>query len=124
MDKTPQIAEEQLVMTMDKAQEAKRLKIRKLAFRYFLMTSAKKKEEEISRWRPIDKALHYDFSATKMFFKKRHNVFIKNTHVLSSNGFQQETKRSILQDYEVTHRQIDCYNPPPTLGLIIIVYNN
>ena len=30
------------------------------------------KSEEISRWRPIDKALDYDFSATKMFFKNRH----------------------------------------------------
>ena len=34
----------------------------------------------------------------------------------------QEAKRSILQDYELTdrhtHTQTDCYNPPPTLGLI------
>ena len=32
------------------------------------------KSEEISRWRPIDKALHYDFSTTKMFFKTRQNL--------------------------------------------------
>ena len=30
------------------------------------------KSEEISRWRPIDKDLHCDFSATKMFFEHRH----------------------------------------------------
>ena len=61
MDKTPQIAEEQLVMTIDKA-----------------------KSEEIPRWRPIDKALDYDFSATKMFFENRrigleyHNMIFPN----------------------------------------------
>ena len=31
------------------------------------------KSEEISRWRTIDKTLHYDFSATETFFKNRHN---------------------------------------------------
>ena len=32
-----------------------------------------RESEEISRWRPIDKALHCDFSATKDFSKTRHN---------------------------------------------------
>ena len=39
MDKTSQIAEEQLVITIDKAS-----KIQKLAFRCFLLTSAKAKK--------------------------------------------------------------------------------
>ena len=39
MDKTPQIAEEQLVMTIDNAS-----KIQMLAFRCFLLTSAKAKK--------------------------------------------------------------------------------
>ena len=42
---------------------------------------------------------------------------------------QQEAKQSILQDYELTDRQTDthththttdCYNPPPTLGLMTV----
>ena len=45
MDETPWIAEEQLVMTMEKAQETKlNNKIQKLAFQYFLLTSAKAKK--------------------------------------------------------------------------------
>ena len=44
MDKTPQITEEQLVMTMDKAQKNKASKIQKLAFQCFLLTSAKVKK--------------------------------------------------------------------------------
>ena len=52
MDKTPQIAEEQLVMTIDKAQETKlqRHKVSGLVF-----SADISKSEEISRWRPIDK---------------------------------------------------------------------
>ena len=42
MDKTPQIAEEQLVMMMDKAQKTKLQKM--LAFHCFLLTSAKAKK--------------------------------------------------------------------------------
>ena len=44
MGKIPQIAEEQLVMTMDRALVNKALKIQKLAFRCFLLTSAKEKK--------------------------------------------------------------------------------
>ena len=69
MDKTPQIAEEQLVMMMDKAQETAS-KIQKLVSVFSAEIS---KSEEISRWRQIDKTLHYDFSATETFFKNCHN---------------------------------------------------
>ena len=44
MDKTQQIAEEQLIMTIDKAQETKLQRLKKLAFRCFLLTSAKAKK--------------------------------------------------------------------------------
>ena len=43
MYKIPQIAEEQLIMMMDKTQENKASKIQKLAFRCFPLTSAKAK---------------------------------------------------------------------------------
>ena len=40
----------------------------------FLVFSADiSKSEEISRWRLIDKVLHCNFSATKMFFKNHQN---------------------------------------------------
>ena len=42
--KPPQIAEEQLVMTMDKAQETKLQRIQKLVFQCFLLKSAKAKK--------------------------------------------------------------------------------
>ena len=56
------------------------------------------KSEEISRWRTIEKTLHRDFSATKTFSKitKEH----RHRH---------------------THTQTDCYNPPPTLGLMNVL---
>ena len=38
----------------------------------------------------INKALDYDFSATKMSFKNRHIFFIRRTNVLSSNGFNKK----------------------------------
>ena len=66
MDKTPQIAEEQLVITMDKAHETKLFKDAKVSGS--LLSADISKSEEISRWRPIDKTLHYDFSATNFFF--------------------------------------------------------
>ena len=61
--------------------------------------------------------------------------FSKFTTIVYQKSFQQwvqqEAKRSILQDYEVTHRHIDthldtythtdCNNPPPTLGLIMLL---
>ena len=69
MDKTPQIAEEQLVMKIDKAQKQsfKDTKVSVLVF-----SADISKSKEISRWWPIDKALDYDFSATKIFFENRH----------------------------------------------------
>ena len=69
MDKTQQIAKEQLVMMIDKAQETKlqRYKVSVLVF-----SADISKSEEILRWRPIDKALDYDFSATMMFFENHH----------------------------------------------------
>ena len=74
MDKTPQIAEEQPVMTIDKAQKTK-LQDTKVSFSSFSADISK--SEEISRWRLINKALHYDFSATKKFFKN-HNFFYQD----------------------------------------------
>ena len=67
MDKALQIAEEQLVMTIDKAQETKLQRYSVLVF-----SADISKSEKISRWWPIDKALDYDFSATKMFFELHH----------------------------------------------------
>ena len=85
MDKTPQIAEEKLDMTMDKAQKAKLQNKVSVS----LFSADISKSEDISRWRPIDKALLYDFSATKT--KNSHNFsFIGKTHVLSSNGFNKK----------------------------------
>ena len=37
------------------------------------MTNATYVKLSFPRWQPIDKTLHYDFSATEMFFKNRHN---------------------------------------------------
>ena len=90
MDKTPQIAEEQLVMTMDKAQGTKLQRfLKKVSSSLFSADISK--SEEIPRWRPIDKTLHYDFSATKtFFFLNRHNFVIRRTRVLSSNGFKKK----------------------------------
>ena len=97
--KTSQIAEEHLVMTMDKAQETKLLKIHKLA--PFLMFSADiSKSEEFQRRQPIDKALHCDFSATKKFSKNLVTIFFNQKDSRSFQQWvQQEAKRSILQDY-------------------------
>ena len=64
MDKTSQIAEEQLVMP--KKQSFKDTKVS-----VSVLSADISKSEEISRWRPIEKALDYDFSATKMFFENR-----------------------------------------------------
>ena len=96
MDKTPQIAEEQLVMMIDKAQETK-LQDTKVSVSVFSADISKSKE--ISRWRPINKTLHYDFSATEMFFLKSPQLFMKDSRSFQQ-WVQQEAKRSILQNYE------------------------
>ena len=92
-------------MTIDKAQETKlqsRDKNTKVSGSVFSADISK--SEDISRWRPIDQTLHYDFSATAatgMFFKNRHNFYQKDSRSFQQ-WVQQEAKQSILQDYEVT----------------------
>ena len=89
MDKTPQVAEEQLVITWTKLMIKKQsFKDTKVSVSEFSADISKSKES--SRCRPIDKALHYDFSATIDVFQNHHNCYT----------------------------QTDCYNPLPTLGLL------
>ena len=90
MDKTPQIAEEQLVMMIDKAQETK---LQRYKVSVSLFSADISKSEEIPRWRLIDKALHYDFSATKKFLKNFHDFFIR-TKVVSSNEFKKKQNKA------------------------------
>ena len=74
--------------------------------KYFLITKVSvsvfsgdiSKSKEISRWRPINRALHYDFSATKIFKKIATIVYQKDSHSFQQ-WVQQEEKQSILQDY-------------------------
>ena len=92
MGKTPQIAEEQLVMMMDKVQE-KSFKDTKLSVSVFSADISK--SEEISRWRTIDKTLHCDFSATKTFFENCHNCLSEGLTFFPSMGStRSETKLS------------------------------
>ena len=44
------------------------------------------KSEEISRWRPIDKDLHYDFSATEMGSNGKLMGVVKTSRVSSLNS--------------------------------------
>ena len=102
MDKTPQIhvAEEQLVMTIDKAQETK--------VSFLVFSADISKSEEISRWRPIDKTLHYDFSATQTFFKNRNNCLSEGLMFFPVMGStRSETKHSLrLRGNTQTHTDI------------------
>ena len=120
MDKTIQIAEEQLVMTINKAHETKLQRHKKLAFGCFSADISK--GEEISRWQLIGNALHCNFSATKKFFKNHNNFYQKDSRSFQQ-WVQQEAKRSILQDYEGTdthtHTHTDYHHPLPMLGLNI-----
>ena len=90
-------------------------------FGVFLLTSAKAKK--FQRWRLIDKTVHYDYSATKKFFKNRHNCLSEGfTFFLAMGSTRSETKhsprlQSKTHTHTHTHSQTDCYNPPPTLGL-------
>ena len=51
----------------------------------------------------INKALHYDFSATKKLFKNCQNCLLEDSRSFQQ-WVQQEVKPSFIQDYEVTHR--------------------
>ena len=87
MDKTPQIAEEQTVMTMDKAKKKKKKKKNnnnKQSFKdtevsVSVFSADTGKSEEISRWRPIDKAL----AALHSFFFLNKDVFRKSALMLA-----------------------------------------
>ena len=81
------------------------------------------KSEEISRWRPIDKTLHYDFSATETFF-----LFLLKTAHPQRLAFRKQCPRNIKIEYlqrivcnthththtdKLTNSQTEYYNPPP-----------
>ena len=86
MDKTPQIDEEKLVMTTDRP--------KKQSFkdtRVSMFSADISKSEEISKWRPIDKALHCNFSATRKFSKNCHNFYQKDPRSFQQ-WVQQEAK--------------------------------
>ena len=74
-------------MTMDKAQETKLQKIQKLAFWCFLLTSAKAK-----KFQDGDRStrLYTAISLHLRRFQKSPQLFIRRTHVLSSNGFNEK----------------------------------
>ena len=74
------------------------------------------KSEEISRWRPIDKTVHYDFSATETFFIS----LLKTAHP-QKLAFRKQCPKNIKIEYSQrfacntqTDRQTDYYNPLPT----------
>ena len=97
-------------------------KIQKLAFRCFLLTSAKAKKFQDGNW---SIRLYTTISLQLRCFSKIATIVYQKDSRSFQQWVQQEVKRSILQDYELTDRQIDtshtqtdCYNPPPTLGLI------
>ena len=98
-------------------------KIQKLAFRCFLLTSAKAK-----KFQDGDRSirLYTTISLQLRRFSKIATIVYQKDSRSFQQWVQREAKRSILQDYELTdththttHTQTDCYNPPPTLGLII-----
>ena len=74
MDKTPEIAEEQLVMTIDKAQETK---LQKYKVSITMFSADISKSKEISRWRPINKALHCDF----FIYQDDYHKWLKTAHL-------------------------------------------
>ena len=73
------------------SQRNKASKIQKLAFWCF--SADINKSKEISRWRLIDKALHCNFSATKRFFKNRHNCLSEGLMFFPAMG----SKRSEIK---------------------------
>ena len=114
MVKTPQIAEEQLVITIEKAKDTK--------VSVSVFSADISKIEDISRWRLIDQSLHYDFSANEPFFKNHHNYLSERlTFYPAMGSTKSETKHSPrLRGNTQTHTQTDCYSPPPTLELKIV----
>ena len=93
MDKTPQIAEEKLIMTMAKPKK------QKLAFQCFLLTLAKAK-----KFQDGDQSTRLDIAISlqlRRFFENHHKFYQKDSRSFQQ-WVQQETKRSILQDYEGT----------------------
>ena len=54
------------------------------------------KNEEISRWQPINKALHCDFSAPKTFFENCHNCLSEGLTIFPAMGsMRSETKLNV-----------------------------
>ena len=102
MDKTPQIAEEKLVIYDNRKTQETKLQRYSTKVSVSLFSADISKSKEISRLRPINKTLHYDFSATKTFFKNHHNFLSEGLTFFPAMGIKKEAKRSILQDYEET----------------------
>ena len=98
-------------------------------FRCFLLTSAKAK-----KFQDGDRSirLYTTISLQPRRFSKIATIVYQKDSRSFQQWVQREAKRSILQDYELTdrqtdtqtdrhtHTQTDCYNPPPTLGLIML----
>ena len=95
-------------------------KIQKLVFRCFLLTSAK-----VKKFQDGDRL-------TKLYTVVFQDIFQKSTHVCKKNKMLFRFRYShwskmhtflILSSNRQTDRRTDCYNPPPTLGLNIHIYN-
>ena len=84
----------------------KALKIQKLAFRCFLLTSAK-----VKKFQDGDRSIRLYTTISlqlRRFSKIATIVYQKDSHSFYS-WVHQEAKRSILQDYELTDRQTHTY---------------
>ena len=119
MDKTPQIAEEQLVMTMDKALETKLQWYKSYHFTVFCWHHQK--------WRNFKLATDQQVYTLQFLCNK--DIFRKSTHLQENKmlfrfRYSRRSKTHTFRFCPVTGRQIDkwtdSYNPPPMLGLITI----
>ena len=107
-------------MMMDKAQEKsfEESKIQKLAFRCFLLTSAKAK-----KFRDGDQStrLYIAVLPEPGSFLEIHTYVRKNIRCSFNSGTHVEAKHMQFRFCPVTdrqtHRRTDCYKLPPTLGL-------